>query len=47
MNKSTRMNASLFGIFAGFGNPEYGYFKILQGNTKPENIMIAAMGPLC
>jgi hypothetical protein len=39
--------ASLLGIFAGFGGPEHGYFEILQGNVKPDSLMIASMGPPC
>lgn len=47
MRKSTRIVASLFGVFAGFGGPEHGYFEILQGNVRPDSLMIAAMGPPC
>jgi MFS family permease len=34
-------------IFAGIGGPEHGYFEILQGNTRPDGIMIASMGLPC
>lgn len=47
MRKATRIAASALGIFAGIGGPEHGIFEILQGNTRPENIMIASMGPPC
>jgi hypothetical protein len=47
MRKATRVAASMFGIFAGFGGPEHGYFEILQGNVTPEGLMIASMGPPC
>ena len=47
MRKATRVVASLFGIFAGFGGPEHGYFEILQGNVRPDSLIIAAMGPPC
>jgi hypothetical protein len=47
MRKATRIVASLFGIFAGFGGPEHGYFEMLQGNVRPESLMIASMGPPC
>jgi len=47
MRKTTRVVASLFGIFAGFGGPEHGYFEILQGNVRPEGLMIASLGPPC
>lgn len=47
MRKATRVVASSFGIFAGFGGPEHGYFEILQGNVRPDSLIIAAMGPPC
>jgi hypothetical protein len=47
MRKATRIVASLFGIFAGFGGPEHGYFEVLQGNVRPESLIIASMGPPC
>ncbi len=47
MRKATRVVASLFGIFAGFGGPEHGYFEILQGDVRPDSLIIAAMGPPC
>jgi hypothetical protein len=47
MRKATRLVASLFGLFAGFGGPEHGFFEILQGNVRPESLMIASMGPPC
>jgi hypothetical protein len=47
MRKATRIVASLFGIFAGFGGPEHGYFEMLQGNVRPDSLMIASMGPPC
>jgi hypothetical protein len=47
MRKATRVVASLFGLFAGFGGPEHGYFEILQGNVRPDSLIIAAIGPPC
>ena len=47
MNRATRVTASLFGVFAGFGGPEHGYFEIIQGNVKPDTLVIAAIGPPC
>lgn len=47
MNRATRVVASLFGVFAGFGGPEHGYFEIIQGNVKPDTLVIAAIGPPC
>lgn len=47
MRKATRIVAASLGVFAGIGGPEHGIFEILRGNTRPESIMIAAMGPPC
>jgi len=47
VRKATKAVASLFGIFAGFGGPEHGYFEILQGHVRPDSLIIAAMGPPC
>jgi hypothetical protein len=47
VRKATRVVAALFGIFAGFGGPEHGYFEILQGHVRPDSLIIAAMGPPC
>lgn len=47
MRKATRIIAASFGVFAGFGGLEHGYFEVLQGNVRPESIMIASMGAPC
>ncbi|MBU0703506.1 MAG: hypothetical protein KKC18_06525 [Chloroflexi bacterium] len=47
MRKATRIIAASFGILAGFGGLEHGYFEMLQGNVRPESIMIASMGAPC
>jgi hypothetical protein len=47
MRKATRIIAASFGVFAGFSGLEHGYFEILQGNVRPESIMIASMGAPC
>jgi hypothetical protein len=47
MRKATRVVAALFGVFAGFGGPEHGYFEILRGHGRPDSLVIAAMGPPC
>jgi hypothetical protein len=47
MRRATRILAASFGIFAGFGGLEHGYFEILQGNARPDSMMIASMGPPC
>lgn len=47
MRKATRIIAAALGMFAGFGGLEHGYFEILQGNIRPESLMIASMGAPC
>jgi hypothetical protein len=47
MRKATRIIAASFGLFAGFGGLEHGYFELLQGNLRPANIIIASIGPPC
>lgn len=47
MRKALRMVAASLGVFAGIGGPEHGYFEILRGPTRPDSIMIEAMGPPC
>jgi hypothetical protein len=47
MRKATRIVALAFGMFAGFGGPEHGYFEILQGHIRPDSLIIAAIGPPC
>ena len=47
MRSATRVVASVFGVFAGLGGLEHGYFEMLQGNVKPSSIMINSIGPPC
>jgi hypothetical protein len=47
MRRATRVVAAALGVFAGIGGPEHGIFEMLQGHTRPEGLMIAAMGPPC
>jgi len=47
MRNATKSVAKWFGIAAGIAGIEHGYFEILQGNTRPESLMIASMGPPC
>jgi hypothetical protein len=47
MRRATRIVAATFGAFAGIGGLEHGYFEILQGNGRPNGVMIASMGPPC
>jgi hypothetical protein len=37
---------SVFSSLFGFSGIEHGFFEILQGNSKPENFIISAIGPL-
>jgi hypothetical protein len=45
MRKATKAVAMWFGILAGIAGLEHGYFEILQGNTRPANIMFPSWGP--
>jgi len=47
MRSATRSIASWFGVVAGIAGIEHGYFEILQGNVRPDSLMIASMGPPC
>jgi len=47
MRSATRLVASWFGVAAGLAGIEHGYFEVLQGNVRPDSLMIASMGPPC
>jgi len=47
MRKATKTVATWFGIASGSAGIEHGIFEILQGNTRPESVMIASMGKPC
>jgi hypothetical protein len=47
MRKATRISATVLGLTAGVAGIEHGVFEILQGNTRPEGLMIASIGPPC
>ena len=47
MRKASRIVAASLGVVAGIAGLEHGYFEILQGNTRPERLMILSMGPPC
>jgi hypothetical protein len=47
MRKATRIVAASLGVAAGIAGLEHGYFEILQGNTRPEGLMIVSMGSPC
>lgn len=46
-NTATTHVARWLGIFTAFAGLEHGYFEILQGNTRPDGLMIASIGPPC
>jgi hypothetical protein len=47
MRQATRISATLLGLTAGAAGIEHGVFEILQGNAKPEGLMISSIGPPC
>jgi hypothetical protein len=47
MRSAVSIVATAFGVFAGLGSIEHGVFEILQGDVRPEGIMISSMGPPC
>jgi hypothetical protein len=47
MRNATRMTASVLGLTAGGAGVEHGIFEILQGNTRPEGLLIPSIGPPC
>jgi hypothetical protein len=47
MKNATRLLASALGIYAALLGMEHGYFELLQGNVRPEGLIIEAFGPPC
>lgn len=47
MRKATKTVATWMGLAAGIAGLEHGIYEILQGNTRPEGVMIFSMGPPC
>jgi hypothetical protein len=47
MRNATRISATVLGITAGVAGIEHGIFEVLQGNTRPEGLMISSIGPPC
>jgi hypothetical protein len=47
MRSATRITATVLGLTAGVAGIEHGYFEVLQGNTRPEGLMIPSIGPPC
>jgi hypothetical protein len=44
-NRATRIFASTLGILVGLAGIEHGILEILQGNVRPNGIMVDAIGP--
>ncbi|MBN2502256.1 MAG: hypothetical protein JXB38_15845 [Anaerolineales bacterium] len=44
-NRATKLIASTFGVLVGLAGINHGVFEMLQGNTVPDGVMIAAIGP--
>jgi hypothetical protein len=44
-NRATRVVASTLGVLVGLAGIEHGLFEVLQGDVRPDSIMIEAIGP--
>ncbi len=44
-NRATRTFASTLGVLVGLAGVEHGILEVLQGNVKPNGIMVDAIGP--
>ena len=44
-NHAIRVVAATLGVLVGLAGIDHGIFEILQGNTRPDGLMIAAIGP--
>ena len=47
MRNATKTVSKWFGITAGIAGIEHGYFELLQGNTRPDSLMIFSIGSPC
>jgi hypothetical protein len=47
MRKATQITATVVGLTAGVAGIEHGIFEVLQGNVRPEGLMIPSIGPPC
>lgn len=45
-NRATRTTVAVFGILVGLAGIDHGFFEALQGNVRPDNVMIEAIGPV-
>ena len=44
-NRATKIYSSTLGILVGLAGIEHGFLEILQGNVRPDGLMIDAIGP--
>lgn len=44
-NRATRIFASALGVLVGLAGVEHGILEVLQGNVRPDGVMIDAIGP--
>ena len=44
-NRATRILTSTLGVLVGLAGVEHGIFEVLQGNVRPNSIMVDAIGP--
>jgi hypothetical protein len=47
MRRATRISATVLGLTAGVAGVEHGIFEVLQGNARPEGLMVSSIGPPC
>jgi hypothetical protein len=47
MNIAAQRASSLLGVYAGLLGIEHGFFEVLQGQIKPDGLLIYAIGPPC
>ena len=47
MRKATKTVARWFGVVAGIAGMMHGYYETLQGNTRPDGVVIPSIGPPC
>jgi hypothetical protein len=45
INRATKTVASTMGVLVGLAGIDHGIFEIFQGNVRPDDLMIAAIGP--
>jgi hypothetical protein len=43
-NRAAKSTAATFGILVGVAGIEHGFFELLQGNVRPDSVMIEAIG---